>query len=151
MGNRGRVSTAGAAGVLLALYLAGLAAVAFWPTPVDRPVAGRLRAALFALHQAGLPQLMDYNFVEFSSNILLFVPIGILTGLSFPRFQRGWILLAAALASCCMEAGQRLFLQDRIPSATDIVANTAGAVLGIWFLGLIERRRERGFDKLNQR
>lgn len=137
---------------LLALYLAGLALVAFWPTPVDRPVAGRLQTVLFALHAAGLPELINYNFVEFSSNILMFAPIGVLAALAFPTFHRGRIVLAGFAASCCMELGQQLFLHDRFSSAMDIVANTAGAMLGIWVLGVLEDWfRQTGFDKLNRR
>lgn len=137
--------------VLLALYLAALAFVAFWPTPVDRPVAGRLQAALFALHRAGLPDLFNYNFVEFSSNILLFAPIGILAALAFPAFHRGRIVLSAFLASCCMELGQKLFLHDRFPSAMDIVANTAGTMLGLWVLSAAEEWvREGGLDKVKR-
>ena len=137
---------------LLAIYLTGLALVAFWPTPVDRPVAGRLQGVLFALHTAGLPQLINYNFVEFASNILMFAPIGALAALAFPTFHRGRIILAAFLASCCIEAGQLLFLHDRLPSAMDLVANTSGAMLGLWILHQVEERfRQAGFDKLNHR
>lgn len=137
---------------LLALYLAALAFVAFWPTPVDRPVAGRLQAVLFALHHVGVPELINYNFVEFASNILMFTPIGMLAALAFPGFHRGRIVLSAFLASCSMELGQKLFLHDRFPSAMDIVANTAGAMLGVWLLGAVEQWvRVGGFDRLKQR
>ncbi|MDP9694947.1 UNVERIFIED_ORG: glycopeptide antibiotics resistance protein [Arthrobacter globiformis] len=152
MGKWSRADAAGAARALLALYLAALAFVAFWPTPVDRPVAGRLQAMLFALHHSGLPELINYSFVEFASNILLFTPIGILAALALPAFHRGRIVLSAFLASCCMELGQKLFLHDRFPSAMDILANTAGAMLGVWVLGVVEQWvREGGFDRLNQR
>lgn len=152
MGKWGRYGRAAPARILLALYLAALAFVAFWPTPVDRPAAGRLQAALFALHRAGLPDLINYSFVEFASNILLFAPIGILAALAFPHFHRGRIVLAAFLASCAMELGQKLFLHDRFPSAMDIVANTAGAMLGLWALGAVEEWiREGGLDRVKRR
>ncbi|APX02885.1 VanZ family protein [Arthrobacter sp. QXT-31] len=152
MGKWNRTDVVGSARALLALYLAALAFVAFWPTPVDRPVAGRLQAALFVLHHSGVPELINYNFVEFASNILMFTPIGMLAALAFPAFHRGRIVLSAFLASCCMELGQKLFLHDRVPSAMDIVANTAGAMLGIWVLGLIEDwGRDGGFDRVRQR
>ncbi|MBT2552828.1 VanZ family protein [Arthrobacter sp. ISL-5] len=151
MGKWGQSNAESAARVLLAVYLVGLAVVAFWPTPVDRPVAGRLQTVLFALHQASLPQLINYNFVEFASNILMFAPIGALATLAFPAFHRGRIVLAAFLVSCGMELGQLLFLHDRVPSAMDIVANTSGAMLGIWVLGVLEDwLRRADFDKLNQ-
>ncbi|MFP3461293.1 VanZ family protein [Arthrobacter globiformis] len=138
MGKWSRADVAPYARVLLALYLAALAFVAFWPTPVDRPVAGRLQAVLFGLHRSGVPELINYSFVEFASNILMFTPIGMLAALAFPAFHRGRIVLSAFLASCCIELGQKLFLHDRFPSAMDIVANTAGAMLGVWVLGVVE-------------
>ncbi|KRE47574.1 hypothetical protein ASG92_10060 [Arthrobacter sp. Soil736] len=138
--------------VLLAIYLVGLAGVAFWPSPVDRPVAGRLQTVLFALHKVGLPILINYSFVEFASNILMFAPIGALATLAFPASHRGRIVLSAFLMSCGMELGQMLFLHDRVPSAMDIVANTSGAMLGIWVLGVVEDwLRRADFDRLNQR
>ncbi|MBT2549632.1 VanZ family protein [Arthrobacter sp. ISL-65] len=152
MGKWSRADAAGSARALLSLYVAALAFVAFWPTPVDRPVAGRLQTVLFALHRSGLPELINYNFVEFSSNILLFAPIGILAALAFPALHRGRIVLAAFLASCSMELGQKLFLHDRFPSAMDILANTAGAMLGVWVLGVVEDWvRRGGFDRVRRR
>jgi VanZ family protein len=51
-----------------------------------------------------------------------------------------------------MELGQLLFLHDRVPSAMDIVANTSGAMLGIWVLGAVEDWLGRAdSDRLNQR
>jgi hypothetical protein len=152
MGKWSQAGTLLPARALLALYIAGLALVAFWPTPVDRPVAGRLQTMLFALHTAGLPELINYNFVEFSSNILMFAPIGVLAALAFPSLHRGRIVLAGFAASCCMEMGQQLFLHDRFPSAMDIDANTAGAMLGVWVLGVLENWvRQAGFDNLHRR
>ncbi|WP_087873028.1 VanZ family protein [Arthrobacter globiformis] len=148
MGKWSRADITGIARSLLALYLVALAFVAFWPTPIDRPVAGRLQAVLLALHRSGLPELINYNFVEFASNILMFAPIGLLAALAFPAFHRGRIVLSAFLASCCMELGQKLFLHDRFPSAMDIVANTAGALMGVWVLGVAEEWvRDGGFDR----
>jgi glycopeptide antibiotics resistance protein len=152
MGKWNRADIAGFSRVLLALYLAALAFVAFWPTPVDRPVAGRLQAVLFALHHVGVPELINYSFVEFACNVLLFTPIGMLAALAFPAFHRGRIVLSAFLASCCIELGQKVFLHDRFPSAMDIVANTAGAMLGVWVLGVVEHwLRSGGFDRIRQR
>lgn len=152
MGKWGQSNAERVARVLLAVYLVVLAGVAFWPTPVDRPVAGRLQTVLFALHEAGLPILINYSFVEFASNILMFAPIGALAALAFPALHRGRIVLSAFLVSCGIELGQLLFLHDRVPSAMDIVANTSGAMLGIWVLGAVEDwLRRADFDKLNQR
>ncbi|MFC7847709.1 VanZ family protein [Arthrobacter sp. NPDC057388] len=152
MGRWNRSDVAAFSRTVLALYLAALAFVAFWPTPVDRPVAGRLQAVLFALHHSGVPELINYNFVEFASNIVMFTPIGMLAALAFPAFHRGRIVLSAFLASCSIELGQKVFLHDRFPSAMDIVANTAGAMLGVWILGVVEEWvREGGFERVRQR
>ncbi|WKK70812.1 hypothetical protein Q0F99_13705 [Rathayibacter oskolensis] len=62
------------------LYLGLLAAIAFWPTPVDAPAAGILARAIGWLGRHGLGWI-DYGVVESSANVLLFVPFGLLGAL----------------------------------------------------------------------
>jgi VanZ family protein len=116
---------------VLAAYFLILAAIGFWPTPVDRPVQGDLFATLFWLHAHGVPTWFGYKFVEASANVLLFIPVGALAALSFPR-NRWWQNAAiGVLASACMELGQSLFLDQRDPSPQDLVTNVSGTILGI--------------------
>ena len=115
---------------VLVAMVAPLALIAFWPTPVDRPLSGQLAAVLAFLHRHGVPSWLDYNFVEAAANLVLFVPVGFVAALAFPS-KRWWQIGAfGVLVSGCIELGQLLFLEDRLASLSDIVTNTSGAVIG---------------------
>lgn len=121
----------------LASYLIALAAVGFWPTPVDKPVQGNLAALLKFLHSNGVPGWFDYHFVEASANVALFIPFGILSAMALPA--RSWWQLSVfgLLVSVCMEGVQLLFIAGRFSSFIDVVTNTVGAVIGISLVRLI--------------
>ena len=125
----------------LIAYFAMLAAVALWPQPVDRPVAGLLRSTLRWLHRSGVPGWVDYGFLESAANVLLFIPLGFLvTRLAGRGFW--WLGTAAGLlTSCAIEAAQFLLLPARYPTAADVLANTVGALLGTLLAALLGRRR----------
>ncbi len=128
--NGGYVNIRRKAFCVLAVYLVFLALVAFWPTPVDRPVDGTLEAVLRYLNRHGAPAWLDYGFVEKAANVALFFPLGLLMALILPR-PRWWLAVPIGItASCCIELGQLLFLSARVASVTDIVVNSLGAALG---------------------
>lgn len=114
----------------LAAYVAVLAGVALWPQPVDQPISGLLDRALRALHRRGVPDWVDYAFVESAANVLLFVPLGALVAWIIGRGY-WWVGAAAGLlTSCAIELAQFLFLPDRYPTVADVLANALGALLG---------------------
>jgi glycopeptide antibiotics resistance protein len=107
-----------------------LALVAFWPSPVDAPVQGELASLLKFLHAHGIPKWFNYQFVEASANVALFVPLGAVAALAFTE-KRWWQIGAFALmVSGVIELGQLLFLHDRFASPLDLVTNAGGAVIG---------------------
>jgi glycopeptide antibiotics resistance protein len=115
---------------ILASMLVPLALVAFWPSPVDQPVQGELAGFLIVIHALGMPGWVNYSFIEATANVLLFVPVGVLSSQAFPG-KRLWQLGAFGLVvSGCMELGQQLFLHDRFASPSDLVTNTVGTVIG---------------------
>jgi glycopeptide antibiotics resistance protein len=116
--------------VVLIAMLVPLAFIAFWPSPVDQPVAGQLAAVLKFLHRHGIPAWFNYQFVEAFANVALFVPLGMASSLAFPTWRLWQIGGFGLLISACMELGQRLFLQARFPSPLDLMTNTSGAVIG---------------------
>jgi hypothetical protein len=132
------------AAVLAAAYLLALLLIAFWPTPVDRPVSGNLSSILGWLHAHGLPLFIGYNKVEFAANIGLFVPFGYIAGI----WSRIWWhpLTAGFAASFFIELAQEIFLPQRFSSLLDVVANTIGAGLGFALFALLQavhlRRQE---------
>jgi hypothetical protein len=115
---------------VLAAMLIPLALIAFWPTPVDRPVQGLLAGTLGFLHRHGIPGWFNYQFVEATANVVLFVPVGFVSALSFPE-KRWWQVGALGLlVSGCIELGQLIFLYDRFASPTDVVTNVSGTIIG---------------------
>lgn len=121
---------------LLAVYAVGLAVIAFWPEPVDRGASGLLRAI------ARVVPLLTYPVVEFTANVLLFVPLGILLAFALPR-ARLWVVPIALAVTGCIEAAQGLFLAARTPSLADVLANTLGAAIGLAVAVVVERLARR--------
>lgn len=115
---------------VLTAMVVPLAFVAYWPSPVDQPVQGQLGGILQFLHRHGMPHWFGYKFVEASANVALFIPMGFVSALAFPRKCWWQIAAFALLISACMELGQLFFLQNRFASLLDLVTNTTGAVIG---------------------
>jgi VanZ family protein len=131
----GRVRQASAlrvwfAGVALALYVAFILVVTLSPSPVDLSFRHDLESLLEKLHDRGVPEFVGYGFVEFASNVVLFIPLGFIASLVLPR--RGWwlVLLLGPLFSGAIELAQRLFLPERFATVSDILANSIGAIVG---------------------
>lgn len=121
------------------LYLAGVALVVLWPSPVDRPEAGTIRAVFVWLHAHGLPRWLGYAQLEWSSNVAFFIPFGLFAVL---LGARPWAaLLAGVAASAAAETAQALFLPERTASLMDILANGLGTFVGALIAVLVQRRR----------
>ena len=121
--------------VLLGVYVFVLTLIALWPTPVD----GGARPFLRLLGEA-LPML-TYPRIEFGANILLFVPLGVLLALILR--QRHLVVPIAFLSTVTIESLQALLIDRRVPSLMDIIANLAGACLGLVIVAFVEWRRQR--------
>ena len=78
-------------------------------------------------------------FVDFSGNILLFVPFGYMqfrSGLALPRRELRSISMAALTLSLAAEFTQ-VYMHNRIASATDVLCNVTGGIIG-GFVGLLK-------------
>lgn len=115
----------------LALYLVILAGVAFWPSPVDQGAGPLIRLITRIL------PVLTYPRIEFAANIVLFIPLGFLLTLILTRNR--WLTLPIGfLATVAIECVQAVALGARTPSMLDVVANTAGACVGILLVVFIE-------------
>lgn len=122
--------------LILVVYGVVLAAIAFWPVPVDRGAGPFLR-----LISQAIP-VLTYPRIEFAANILLFVPLGLLLVMILTSLR--WLVLPISfLASVTIECVQAVALHARTPSVHDVVANTAGACLGIIIAMTAEKLRHR--------
>ncbi|MGO4234680.1 VanZ family protein [Pseudarthrobacter sp. YAF2] len=135
--------------LILAAMVVPLALVAFWPTPVDQPLSGQLSSVLYFLHHHGIPRWFNYNFVEASANVGLFLPVGFVAALAFTNKKWWQIGAFGMLISGCIELGQLLFLHSRFASPSDVMTNTSGAVIGA--LVAVLATQKRGPAALRQR
>jgi len=77
--------------------------------------------------------------VEVGLNVLLFVPLSLLGPFVLDRWHVvGWVLAGLALA-LVIEGVQAVFLSGRSATLSDLVANTAGALLGILAARVVRR------------
>lgn len=73
---------------------------------------------------------LTYDRAEFLANVALFVPVGLFLLLLFGT-RLWWIAAAGAFAmTAAIETAQRS-IPGRVPDERDLVANTAGALIGI--------------------
>lgn len=73
---------------------------------------------------------LTYDRAEFLANVALFVPVGLFLLLLFGT-RLWWIAAATAFAmTAAIETAQRS-IPGRVPDERDLVANTAGALIGI--------------------
>jgi glycopeptide antibiotics resistance protein len=125
--------------VFCSVVLAAILAITLWPTPVDRPVDRQLLGLLAWLHRAGMPGFVDYDFVQTASNVVMFLPLGVLVAiLVTPSLWWASGVLGLTL-SVGVELCQYLFLPQRFASLYDVASNTAGALLGGAIVALMRR------------
>ncbi|MCU1527798.1 MAG: hypothetical protein JWP75_1561 [Frondihabitans sp.] len=129
--------------IAVAVVLAVILTIVFWPTPVDRPYDSGLASVLAALHRAGVPVWVDYSFIQNGANVVMFMPLGALIA-SVSMRPLWWISGVLGLTlSLCIEFTQYELLPQRFASAGDLAANTAGALLGGAIVFILRTRRDR--------
>jgi glycopeptide antibiotics resistance protein len=116
--------------VLTVMYVVVVLLVTLWPTTIDRGLDPYVERVLQELHQRGVPYFVDYGFIEFAANIVFFVPVGFLLGVLLPYRLAFLAVVGGAVLSATVETAQGLFLPGRVASTADVLANTAGAVIG---------------------
>lgn len=138
---RTRRRAAAIATAAFAVYLVALALVVFWPTHVDRGVEQPLDAVIDWFHSIGLGWV-SYGRIEFTANIVLFIPFGVLLTVILGT-KRWWLaVLIAVVVSLGIETAQALFLSGRTPTLRDVIANSVGSLIGA-LLALADPRLRR--------
>ncbi|HEV7949290.1 MAG TPA: VanZ family protein [Glaciihabitans sp.] len=108
-----------------------------WPTPLDRGYSESINRVLEVLHRNGVPEWFGYDKLEFSANIVMFLPIGFLVALLLPS-QVWWLaLLICPILSGGIELIQANFLSARFATITDVIANSIGATIGALLAGTL--------------
>jgi glycopeptide antibiotics resistance protein len=114
-----------------AAYLAFIAWITLGPQPYDPSAAGLLDHVLALLRRTPATAWLTFDVVEFTANVALFVPLGVLL-LLLLGVPRRWVVLALAVAlTCGIELAQGAWLPTRVSDPRDVAANSGGAALGI--------------------
>ncbi len=127
--------------IVFAVYLVVVGFVVWSPQPTDgvgiAQVVARWVASLF-----GLPPGPTFGVLEVAANVAMFVPFGVLA-LTAYRWMRVWSATLAGLATSGIIEGVQLFLPTRFATVSDLIANTAGALLGALLVAAVRRTRLR--------
>ncbi|WP_127792803.1 VanZ family protein [Agromyces sp. LHK192] len=135
--------------LLLVPYLVVLGLFVFMPGSDVQPVGGALVWAADMLSSLGVPFDAAYAFVEFTANIVLFVPLGLLLSLAGWHLPFWAIVLIGLVSTCVIEAVQ-LAIPGRYSTLSDVVANTLGTALGALaarWIGAVRERRSASSDR----
>ncbi len=119
-----------AVALALAVYAAGVVANTVFPIFLDKPVT----SAPWDAHLVLVP-LVDYEVADALTNVLVFVPLGMLVPLLLTRTSWWRVVLAAAAFSLAIEVTQyvtaHLLGGGHIADASDLLFNVVGGVLGL--------------------
>ena len=120
--------------VALLGFVAGAVLVGFItlsPDPVDSNHRALVREVLLFLHDHGVPEWFGYRKLEFSANIMMFIPLGFFAALLLP-LGRAWIAGVVGIAmSMAAELAQLILLPARFATVLDVLANSVGAWIGV--------------------
>ena len=122
--------------VLLAVYLLAVAWITLNPFPPDPHRNTLLEGLLAACASTPLLAWVDYDVVEFTANILLFVPMGVLLAVLLGRW-RWWLAFALGAAATLTIEFVQLFLPARVSDPRDLLANALGTLVGIALVAVV--------------
>ena len=123
--------------VLLVGYLLFVGFTVWLPAPVSAKVTGLVRIIARWIADAGIASYGRSTFVlEILANVALFVPIGLLLVLAWPRLRLWQAVLIGALMSVLIETVQGA-MPSRFPTLSDVIANTTGALIGALIVTVI--------------
>lgn len=124
--------------VLTAMYVVVILVVTLWPTAVDNGLDPYIDRLLAKLWERGVPTFVNYSFVEFTANIVFFVPLGFLAGLLLTRRTSWLAFIGGSALSGLIETAQGALLPGRVADPGDVVANSSGAFIG-WLVAFAVR------------
>src|SRR4051812_37548470 len=122
------------------VYLLVVAYITLTPHPVDTDSNRLVRDVIEAVHRFPLTSWVTYLGVEFTANIVMFVPMGLLFTLLL-GVRRWWLALLIGVFATCTIEGIQSFMPTRYSEVRDLVSNTIGTIVGIGIAALTVRAR----------
>ena len=111
-------------------FLAALAFLTLTPSRVENAMPNLLDLVLRGAHRLGWESL-DFTRLEIAANVLVFVPVGLLAVAVLPRRLGALAFLVGPALSIAIEVAQRVALPHRAATISDVLANSAGATIGV--------------------
>lgn len=116
---------------LLAVYGVVVAIATLVPRPDATATSVSLVPMRQTWHMLAAARDRADVLVPVLGNIALFVPLGWLLPMTWPRLRRlRRIITAGALCSLAIEACQLFFISGRSPTVDDVIFNALGAAVG---------------------
>ena len=125
-----------AGGIGLTVVAALVVLITLTPSTVDSGYQAEIAWLLEAMHRRGVPGWFQYRQLEFTANVVMFVPLGFFAGLLLGRRWWRWLWLPVAV-SALIELWQYLFLPGRVAALSDVIANSMGGIAGLVFAGVV--------------
>ena len=123
--------------IVFAVYLVAMGFLVWLPNPDAVQYTGIVAVVARWFEPLGLPFEPTYIVLEILANVVLFVPFGLLLSVAAPRWSPWAIIGLGCLVSVVIELVQ-LGIPSRLPTVSDVIANSAGAALGC---ALVMRQR----------
>lgn len=111
-------------------YLALVGWLTLGPQPLDASGRGPLHRVIRFISGDNTLDWITYALVEFTANIVLFLPIGILFVLLL-GWRRWWLAALLGIALTVSIEAAQLILPGRVTDPRDVVSNSVGAIIGV--------------------
>ena len=128
-----------AARILLPVYLVVLGYIVFSPSDEATETPGLIAWLFDAVDRLRAAVPAAYVALEFVANIALFVPFGVLVRLVSARLPWWGVAVLGFATTVTIELVQST-LPTRFSTLSDVIANTAGTLLGLALVHLARRR-----------
>lgn len=122
--------------VATAVYLLLLGWLTLGPQPLDAAGGGVLHQVIRFISGDNTLDWITYALVEFTANVVLFIPIGALFALLL-GWRRWWLAALLGIALTASIEFAQLFLHDRVADPRDLIANSIGAGIGVALVLLV--------------
>ena len=129
---------AAAARWLFPAYLLVLAVVVFLPAAEADRFTGVVGWLALQVGRLGVPVDSAYLVLEFTANVVLFLPFGLLAAMAYPRLRPVAVVVLGSASSVVIELVQ-LTIPSRYATVSDVIANTIGAALGWLIFAAVSR------------
>ena len=136
--SRARAGVRWTAAALLVPYGVFLFLVTWLPGSEAERVTGIVATTARALESLSVPFEVGYPILEFLANVALFIPLGFLVHLAWPRVP-WWVVTAIGCSVSTLIELVQLALPTRYSTLSDIIANTLGTALGFAVARLLAR------------